>query len=138
MLQTTRWKPDTCECVIDYQWDDAVPAEERVHLPVATKKICSRHSNNNGHAAVFQAAHGENVTKNLALHELLKSLRQDEKHVFIDSDGNENEDFKVKPKWSFHDDGTLVVDHPALKDAARKNSIEGLMRSVGNKKVRSA
>jgi hypothetical protein len=31
MLQTTTWHPDTCGCVISYQWDDAVPAEQRKH-----------------------------------------------------------------------------------------------------------
>lgn len=27
-------KPDTCECVLVYEWDDQVPAEDRVHVPL--------------------------------------------------------------------------------------------------------
>lgn len=33
-IQTTRWSPDTCNCVILYQWDDALPDDQRVHIPV--------------------------------------------------------------------------------------------------------
>lgn len=30
-IQTTRWRPDTCACVIDFQWDDTTPDIGRVH-----------------------------------------------------------------------------------------------------------
>lgn len=33
--QRTRWRPDTCACVIDYEWDDDAPIEAREHVPVA-------------------------------------------------------------------------------------------------------
>jgi hypothetical protein len=47
MIQTTRWAPDTCAvppCVIEYQWDDALPAASRVHTPSAIIKQCSFHT----------------------------------------------------------------------------------------------
>jgi hypothetical protein len=42
-MKVTRWSPDTCECVIDYQWDQDVPQEERVHTPYAIVKQCQYH-----------------------------------------------------------------------------------------------
>lgn len=31
-LRTTRWKPDTCGCVIVYEWDDALDENARTHV----------------------------------------------------------------------------------------------------------
>lgn len=31
-FRTTRWEPDTCDCVVEYDWDDAVSQDTRVHL----------------------------------------------------------------------------------------------------------
>lgn len=30
----TRWRPDTCGCVIEYEWDSDDAEETRVHTPV--------------------------------------------------------------------------------------------------------
>jgi hypothetical protein len=30
-LQVTTWSPNTCGCVISYQWDDTVPQASRTH-----------------------------------------------------------------------------------------------------------
>lgn len=35
MKHITSHRPDTCGCELHYEWDDAVPAEERVHTPVS-------------------------------------------------------------------------------------------------------
>lgn len=31
MIRRTLWRPDTCACEIEYEWDDALPADQRVH-----------------------------------------------------------------------------------------------------------
>jgi hypothetical protein len=31
MIQTTTWHPDTCECVIEYTWDDQQKEDVRKH-----------------------------------------------------------------------------------------------------------
>jgi hypothetical protein len=31
MIQTTTWRPDTCKCVITYQWDDTISENARTH-----------------------------------------------------------------------------------------------------------
>lgn len=38
MIRVNSWSPDTCGCIVLYSWDDAVPAEERVHSPVHEHK----------------------------------------------------------------------------------------------------
>lgn len=31
MIKTTVWKPDTHDCVIEYEWDDSLPEDQRTH-----------------------------------------------------------------------------------------------------------
>jgi hypothetical protein len=33
-IKRTRWTPDTCGCVLEYEWDDALPVDARVHRAV--------------------------------------------------------------------------------------------------------
>jgi hypothetical protein len=42
--KVTRWSPDTCDCVIEYSWDDAVPQEQRVHTVSRIVQKCSTHA----------------------------------------------------------------------------------------------
>ena len=39
-----RWSPDTCGCVIEYEWDDSVPDDQRVHTSVNIIKLCDKHT----------------------------------------------------------------------------------------------
>lgn len=66
MIKTTRWSPDTCGCVIDYQWDDAVPEDARVHTAVATPTACAAHRALGGVGPIFIQADKENRSKNQA------------------------------------------------------------------------
>ena len=43
-INITRWSPDTCDCVIEYSWDDTVSADQRVHTLSNYVKKCSAHS----------------------------------------------------------------------------------------------
>jgi hypothetical protein len=42
-IQTTRWSPDTCKCVIEYEWDDKVPQREREHNVARIVRVCKAH-----------------------------------------------------------------------------------------------
>jgi len=44
MIKVTRWTPDTCECVLEYSWDDSVPEDQRVHTPTQSVFRCVQHS----------------------------------------------------------------------------------------------
>jgi|SRR5215212_1109860 len=70
--KTTRWSPDTCQCVLEYSWDDTVPENSRVHTPAAVINKCPAHSllsNTDTHNTVFD----ENPRKNLSLDEILQN-----------------------------------------------------------------
>lgn len=41
---TTRWRPNTCDCVIEYTWDSTSDPATRVHTPSAIVQTCSRHA----------------------------------------------------------------------------------------------
>lgn len=43
MLRTTRWSPDTCGCVLEYEWDDALEGSDRVHTFKKVVKLCPEH-----------------------------------------------------------------------------------------------
>ena len=42
--KTTKYSPDTCDCVIEYTWDDSVPADIRTHTLSTYINKCSAHS----------------------------------------------------------------------------------------------
>jgi hypothetical protein len=65
-INTTEWRPDTCGCVLYYQWDDTVSDTQRVHTPVNSVK-CSDHANQATHSAAFNSVIDENTKKNQGL-----------------------------------------------------------------------
>ena len=71
-LHINRWSPDTCACVFDYQWDDSVPADQRVHTLSNVINVCLQHPalklNPVNHYAVVSE---ENVRKNRVYGQLL-------------------------------------------------------------------
>lgn len=40
--RVTRWKPDTCGCVIEYAWDDSL-ADEDISLTCVAFEACEEH-----------------------------------------------------------------------------------------------
>lgn len=44
MIQITRWSPDTCKCILEYQWDDVIPEDEREHTVYNIVSACSEHT----------------------------------------------------------------------------------------------
>jgi hypothetical protein len=67
-IQTTRWSPDTCPCVIEYSWDDTLSEANRIHT-LSTISKCPTHqalSDNTAYSTVLD----ENPRKNIA-HQLV-------------------------------------------------------------------
>jgi hypothetical protein len=79
MIQTTTWRPDTCGCIISYQWDDAVPQATRTHtyhtwVPGPTCVISASVTNATTHPAIVLGAKVEgsvftadHITKSVAI-----------------------------------------------------------------------
>lgn len=109
MKHITRWTPDTHDCVVEYEWDDAVPQEEREHTFVRFVKQPS--------AARFAVAVDkfsmvveENKRKNEALKAVLDALPENEKVTITDENGQVVTNFKSDPKWSLDNNGDVQVE----------------------------
>lgn len=68
----TRWSPDTCGCIFEYEWDDSVAVDQRTHTIKAIISTCSDHigmnSNIENH---YDKILEENVCKNKVHGQLL-------------------------------------------------------------------
>ncbi len=47
MIRRTTWRPDTCGCVIEFEWDDSQPEDSRQTTPVRGISVCSLHQDLN-------------------------------------------------------------------------------------------
>lgn len=115
MKKITKWKPDTCECEIFYEWDDQDSEDNRQHVVtetvpcaahqpevISTRKLGGRAlAGKERHEAVFNDVLGENQKKNRVLAELLED--DDIGEAATTSDGAPHRRFKngVEPTWSF-------------------------------------
>jgi len=65
-IQTTRWSPDTCSCVLEYTWDDTQTEATRTHTLSNIINKCSAHNpltNSNIYSSILD----ENPRKNQSL-----------------------------------------------------------------------
>jgi hypothetical protein len=44
MINTTRWSPDTCGCVLEYSWDTESPPATRIHTAHIVHQACPFHA----------------------------------------------------------------------------------------------
>lgn len=113
-LHKNSWRPDTCDCELEYEWDDSVPQEERVTTISSILKACPIHAhhgdNIEGHYSDVLA---ENQSKNQAIGLLVKTLGK--------LDGGAEE-----ISWRFNPDRSIVLSHPALtkQDKETMNALE--------------
>ncbi len=63
MIRTTTWRPDTCECVLEYSWDNATSEASRAHSFVRVVSFCPAHSLLAG-VSLYNAVVSENQRKN--------------------------------------------------------------------------
>lgn len=113
-LNETTWSPDTCGCVIVYEWDDSLPSEERIHTFKRADKVCAAHLSGspNKMAVVLE----ENQRKNIVFGEIKKintDLKPEEFH------------------FRFNDQRKLIVSSPGLE----KSNEGALEVKVGGDKV---
>lgn len=45
--RVTRWRPDTCGCVLDYSWDDTL-SDEDIVLTCVEATLCEEHADLSG------------------------------------------------------------------------------------------
>lgn len=64
MIKRTTWYPDTCDCIIEYEWDDSISENLRVHTVVNVQR-CPIHLNQLSDVACFATVNAENTLKNI-------------------------------------------------------------------------
>lgn len=75
MLKVTRWSPDTCECVLEYEWDTALEGSARVHSFKKVVKLCPEHERLGFQGkATYDQVGIENRGKNIAWGQIKQAL----------------------------------------------------------------
>lgn len=135
MIQRTKWSPDTCSCVVEYEWDDSVSEELREHIPVASIK-CEIHKDKETHEDVYLSLMAENQTKNIALAEVLTS-NEKLQEVTVDKDGNEVIEFKqgTQPEWEFDQDRNLIITTKQLDETEKGDTQEAVDTKVSESPI---
>ncbi|MBA7697332.1 hypothetical protein ES703_105997 [subsurface metagenome] len=110
MLQVTRWSPDTCGCILEYEWDDTLEASARTHSFKKAVKLCEHHKALLG-AKAFDQVMSENTRKNTVLGEIQK-IKPD---ITL-------EDYT----WSFDANRKLKVGFLGKLKAGEKSSLQSL------------
>lgn len=64
MIKVTRWRPDTCKCCIDFEWDDALPEDLRLHTVHEVINRCPAHAGIADGAKLYWVVLDENQRKN--------------------------------------------------------------------------
>jgi hypothetical protein len=80
VLNTTRWSPDTCDCVLEYEWDDAVPSNDQIVINYKTiVKQCVNHQHLTGNNKKdnYDTVFEENKRKNGTIAELITRMQSD-------------------------------------------------------------
>lgn len=75
--RTTRWSPDTCGCVLEYEWDDSEDENTRTHSFKRIIKACPEHTALAGKSHYDQVL-SENTRKNITFGEIRKALPKEE------------------------------------------------------------
>lgn len=78
-IKTTRWSPDTCDCVLEYEWDDSLPNDQIVITYKTTVSQCANHINLNGNNKkdTYDSVNEENKRKNGTITELITRMQSD-------------------------------------------------------------
>src|SRR5215217_5866543 len=72
-LKITRWSPDTCQCVLEYSWDDTQSENTRTHTPTTIVSKCPAHATIADTNTHFNVIMDENPRKNQSLDEILQN-----------------------------------------------------------------
>lgn len=113
-MKITRWSPDTCECVIEYEWDETLSQDDRVHTQKKIINTCADHVGVTD--TLYTVLDFETRRKNQLQGWILENLS----NVSVEkTDENTGEIRKVfKPKiiydWNFEGNGADRILHARL------------------------
>ena len=111
MLKVTLWRPDTCSCVVEYEWDDAVKEDARVHSFKRFAARCPAHASDQNMDGCLERNRRKNRLLDLAVENIaeLAETKLTDNGVFVKS---------LKPgvsfDWSFDPLGDLNVSFSGI------------------------
>ncbi len=108
MIKTTRWKPDTCSCVIDYEWDDSISVDSREHTFKRFIKQCSIHQELD-----WTKTLQHNQEKNQAIMSIKETMPE-----LLKADGEFIDN--IKPMWEIKDGKMIVSVNKLTKTGVEK------------------
>jgi hypothetical protein len=101
VIHTTRWSPDTCQCILEYEWDDSVPENQRTHTPATVVKKCTGHQPLPDINSVFNTLLDENPRKNKALAEILANAPSNSWYDIDATSGSRVFKQNITVKWTW-------------------------------------
>ena len=137
MIRKTTWSPDTCECVLEFEWDDAVDPEMRTHSVSQVKKTCADHEGIASEGVQFTSVMAENKTKNQVMKKVMDDF-PDLVDEVVDENGGVSKKFKpgIKYEYSFKGKGenrSIEVDFVGV-DVLKKSQIKASLSLGGFEK----
>ena len=119
MLQVTRWSPDTCGCILEYEWDDTLDENARTHSFKKAVKLCEHHKALGANKA-YEQVMSENTRKNQVwgFIEDMKSKAGEKDSIPTVAIGDYT--------WSFDKDRKLKVGFLGKLKAGEKSSLQSL------------
>ena len=128
MKNVTRWYPDTCGCVIDFEWDTDNPNDTPVGKTVV--KACEYHPLEDAvshHSTIIQ----ENQGKNKALKIIADNLAS---YAKLNDNGSTTPDLS-KLSFSFNKDRNIVITAKNINEDDRLNVQLVIDSQIGQGKV---
>jgi hypothetical protein len=118
MKHITRWRPDTCACVLELEWDDTDPEETRAHNAIKVERCEAHPHEGKPNQHVFETVHGENRHKNVVHQHLIEGL--DAAHVTLNDHGHRV--LKHAPVFHFDEQRQLRVTFPGAPEEVVKSA----------------
>src|SRR4030095_8644469 len=137
VINTTRWSPDTCECVLEYDWDSTVTEDNRVHTLSNYVSVCPAHQGLADHQARWNTILEENPRKNNAHQYVLDNSPTTALYDVIDGSRHLKKNITFNFTWS----GTapnrvLTISYTGISlTSNQKNTIQTFLDSRFSGKV---
>lgn len=128
MIKITRWKPDTCDCVLEYEWDTEEAEEVRTHTPIKVQSCAAHQFMDQAPENVYGKVKEENSRKNIALGKVLEHAPEAAKRA-----GGHAFNAEDEPTWEFDENRKLHIHlsgkftqgiKTAIKAELNKNTVE--------------
>jgi hypothetical protein len=131
-INTTRWSPDTCKCVIEYQWDTEVPQEQRTHTISKVIARCNHHAQHTDNHKHYSVLLEENPRKNKVMAALIERFPA---LTIIDSKGNTVLNHNLL-SWKYDSNRLLQITLPTLTQNEKQTIRDWCDTNIGVNKVR--